>query len=307
MAEVGVGAGDQHRDPVGGAEVAPDLGEQAAAARVEGEDLPAGREQALHVVGPGDGERALLRGERVVGGARPGSVAFGGQRDPVGAVAHGERGAVEVADHQRVGLDQPVQVGGGEPAEELGGGGRRGGGRVGQVVSVGVVLDPGGAAGRRGGDGQLLGGRGGLGGHRTGVGEDGGTREGADQDVLPPPTAHRLNSLRVPSPIPDGARGWYDCQLPCASLGARRRAEFRLNCGMDHMNRECPGCVLVVRASRFGCTGPPPRPVGRGGGLGRGGGARSPGQLSEFQAEHGREPPTRRSGWPLPSATEIRR
>lgn len=197
VAEVGVRAGHDHRDPLGGRQVAEDLADQPAAARVEGEDLPAGGQQVLAVVGARGGQRPEVGVQRLVGGPRPGTGDLGGQGDRVGVVAQGRRGAVQVADHQRILTGQPVLLGGGELGEEGLHGGCVGGGRVGQRAAQRVVLDPAVAAGRRAGDGHLLVGGGGLGGGRAGVGEHRTGREDTDQHTLQLPTLHMANSLET--------------------------------------------------------------------------------------------------------------
>lgn len=114
------------RHMTGGAEVPEHLGDLAAPARIEGEDLPAGR------------------GERGVPG-----VVRGAQSPGVGAVAELQRHPVQIADHRRVPLQQLLLLGGAQPAEETVDLRRARTAGVGQLPPQHPVVTPRGTAGRR--------------------------------------------------------------------------------------------------------------------------------------------------------------
>ncbi len=121
-----VGAGHHQRDPARGAQLPEDLGDLAASARIEGEDLPAGR------------------GEQAVAG-----IVGGGQCEGVGAVAQLQGRPVEVADDGRMPHEKELTLTVAQPGEE---GAHFGGGRalrIGQLTAQRPVRPPRRAAGRR--------------------------------------------------------------------------------------------------------------------------------------------------------------
>lgn len=118
---VDVGAGDDHGHLAGPLEVPVDLGDLAPAARVEGEDLPAGQ--------------PLVRGAP--------------QGKGVGPVAQPDRYAVEVADDERMAADQPLLLVLAQGPEERGDFRGRRRSRIGQRPVQRGVRRPRGAARRR--------------------------------------------------------------------------------------------------------------------------------------------------------------
>ncbi len=122
--QVGVDAGDDHRDPLGVPQIAEDLGDPARARGVEGEDVPARSGQFREPVQPAGGVVLAGGGEAAVVHAFELDLAGPFQRDAVGVVAQFDGCAVHVADRQRIAVREPVALslgeGGEEPAQSLG-------------------------------------------------------------------------------------------------------------------------------------------------------------------------------------------
>lgn len=117
--QVGVDTGHDHRDPLGLVQVTEHFGGVALSGRVEGQEMPTvgqHRPESLH---PAQRVGAAVRGEPDVVHAPPLDRPRLNQGPPVGVVAQGDRGAVQIADDQRVPVGERGPLRGGERGEEL--------------------------------------------------------------------------------------------------------------------------------------------------------------------------------------------